>query len=36
MAFFAMFFLLAIVLISWLLVVYKFIKNLIYINGPRN
>lgn len=36
MAFFAMYFLLAIVLISWLLVVYKFIKNLIYINGPRN
>lgn len=36
MAFFAMYFLLVIVVISWLLVVYKFLRNLIYLNGPRS
>lgn len=34
-AFLAMYFLLFIVVISWLLVVYKFVKNLMYLNGPR-
>ena len=35
LAFIAMYFLLIIVILSWVLVVYKFIKNLIYIKGPR-
>jgi hypothetical protein len=35
LAFIAMYFLLIIVILSWILVIYKFIKNLIYINGPR-
>lgn len=36
LSFAAMFFLLFIVIISWLLVVIKFVRNLIYLNGPHN
>ena len=36
LAFFAIYFLLFIVVLSWLLVVIKFLKNLIYLNGPRS
>ena len=35
LAFFAMYFLLIVVIFTWLLVVYKFVKNLIYLDGPR-
>ena len=35
LAFAAMYFLLFVVVLTWLLVVYKFVKNLIYLGGPR-
>lgn len=36
LSFAAMFFLLVIVIISWLLVVIKFIRNMVYLKGPRS
>lgn len=35
LAFAAMYFLLFVVVIAWFLVVYKFVRNLIYLGGPR-